>query len=95
MQRAIWLHALRNALIPIATGIGGILGIIFAGSVLIERVFAIPGIGLLSLDALTTRDYTVFMGVLALESLVYLIGRIVSDFCYVLIDPRINFASED
>jgi len=95
MQRAIWLHAFRNAMIPIATGIGGILGIIFAGSVLIERVFAIPGIGLLSLDALITRDYTVFMGVLALESLVYLIGRIVSDFCYVLIDPRINFESEN
>jgi len=45
MQRAIWMHALRNALIPIATGIGGILSIMFAGSVLIERVFAIPGIG--------------------------------------------------
>jgi microcin C transport system permease protein len=94
MQRAIWLHALRNALIPIATGIGGILSIMFAGSVLIERVFAIPGIGMLSLDAIITRDYTVFMGVIALQSLVYLAGRILSDFCYVLIDPRINFAGE-
>jgi len=85
---------LRNALIPIATGIGGILSIMFAGSVLIERVFAIPGIGMLSLDAIITRDYTVFMGVIALQSLVYLAGRILSDFCYVLIDPRINFAGE-
>jgi len=94
MQRAIWMHALRNALIPIATGIGSVLSIMFAGSVLIERVFAIPGIGLLSLDAIITRDYMVFMGILALQSLVYLVGRILSDFCYVLIDPRINFSGE-
>jgi microcin C transport system permease protein len=94
LGRAVWLHAVRNALIPIATGIGGILSVLFAGSVLIERVFAIPGLGMLSLDALVTRDYMVFMGSLALQSLVYLVGRVLSDFCYVLIDPRINFAGE-
>jgi len=94
MERAVWRHALRNALIPIATGIGEILTIMFAGSVLIERVFAIDGIGLLSLDAAITRDYMVFTGILALQSILYLIGRIISDFTYVLIDPRINFAGE-
>jgi microcin C transport system permease protein len=94
MRRAIWLHALRNALIPIVTGIGGILSIMFAGAVLIERVFAINGIGLLTLDAIVGRDYMVFMGTLALTAMVGLVGRILSDFCYVLVDPRINFGKE-
>lgn len=91
MQRAVWKHALRNALIPIATGFGGVLSIMFAGSVLIERVFNIPGMGLLSLEAIVGRDYMVFMGTLALTSIVALLGRVLSDFCYVLIDPRISF----
>lgn len=94
MRRAIWLHALRNALIPIVTGIGGILSIMFAGSVLIERVFSINGIGLLTLDAIVGRDYMIFMGTLALTAIVGLLGRILSDFCYVLVDPRINFGKE-
>jgi len=94
MQRAVWRHALRNALIPIATGFGGVLSIIFAGSVLIEKVFNIPGIGLLSLDAIVSRDYMVFMGVLAVTSILALLGRVLSDFCYVLIDPRISFSKE-
>ena len=94
MRRAIWGHAFRNALIPIATGFGEILTVMFAGSVLIEKVFDIPGIGLLSLDAIVGRDYMVFMGILAITALLGLLGRILSDFCYVLIDPRINFAGD-
>ena len=88
---AIWGHALRNALIPIATGFGGIMTVMFAGSVIIERVFEIPGMGRLSLDAIIGRDYAVFMGILSLTSLLGLLGNILSDFCYVLIDPRITF----
>jgi microcin C transport system permease protein len=91
LKRAIWGHALRNALIPIATGFGGILSVMFAGSVLIEKVFEIPGLGLLSLDAILSRDYMLFMGILALTSIFSLLGRVLSDFCYVLIDPRIHF----
>lgn len=94
MQRAVWGHALRNAIIPIVTGIGGILSIMFAGSVLIERVFAINGIGLLTLDAIVGRDYMVFMGTLGLTSIVALLGRVLSDFCYVLVDPRISFGGD-
>ncbi len=94
MQRAVWGHALRNAVIPIVTGIGGILSIMFAGSVLIERVFAINGIGLLTLDAIVGRDYMVFMGTLGLTSIVALLGRVLSDFCYVLVDPRISFGGD-
>lgn len=89
--RAVWGHALRNSLIPIATGFGSILTVMFAGSVIIEQVFEIPGMGRLSLEAITSRDYPVFMGILSLTSILGLIGNILSDFLYVLIDPRINF----
>ncbi len=89
--RAIWGHALRNALIPIATGFGGIFTVMFAGSVIIETLFDIPGMGLLGLEAIVSRDYAVFMGVLALTSILGLVGNIFSDFCYILIDPRIDF----
>jgi microcin C transport system permease protein len=90
-QRAIWGHALRNSLIPIATGFGSILTVMFAGSVIIETVFEIPGMGRLSLEAIVGRDYPVFMGILSLTALLGLVGNILSDFMYVLIDPRINF----
>jgi len=92
--RAVWGHALRNALIPIATGIGAILTVMFAGSVVIEQVFEIPGMGRLSLEAIVGRDYPVFMGILSLTSLLGLLGNVLSDFCYVLIDPRINFQKQ-
>jgi len=90
-RRAVWGHAFRNALIPIATGFGSILTLMFAGSVVIEQVFEIPGMGRLSLDAIVGRDYPVFMAILSLTSLLGLLGNVLSDFCYVLIDPRIHF----
>lgn len=90
-RRAIWGHAVRNALIPVATGFGGLLTVMFAGSVIIEQIFEIPGMGRLSLEAIVGRDYAVFMGSLALMSILGLLGNILSDFCYVLVDPRIHF----
>jgi microcin C transport system permease protein len=68
-----------------------VLGILFAGSVLIEKVFEIPGMGRLSLDAIVSRDYMVFMGILAVTSVLGLLGRLLSDACYLWIDPRIQF----
>ncbi|MCD4804094.1 MAG: ABC transporter permease subunit, partial [Desulfobacterales bacterium] len=76
--RAIWGHAFRNSLIPIATGFGSILTVMFAGSVIIEQVFEIPGMGRLSLEAIVGRDYPVFMGILSLTSVLGLIGNIFS-----------------
>ncbi|MFP4453197.1 MAG: ABC transporter permease subunit [Desulfobacterales bacterium] len=92
--RAVWSHAVRNALIPIATGISGILTVMFAGSVIIEQVFEIPGMGRLSLEAIVGRDYPVFMGILALTSILGLLGNVLADFLYVIIDPRINFRKQ-
>ncbi len=93
--RAVWGHALRNALIPIATGFGSVMTLMFAGSVIIEQIFEIPGMGRLSLEAIIGRDYAVFMAILALTSILGLLGNVLSDFCFVLIDPRIHFRTRD
>ncbi|MCX7978010.1 MAG: ABC transporter permease subunit [Bdellovibrionaceae bacterium] len=87
----LFKHALRNALIPIATGIGGFFGVFLAGSLIIEQIFNLDGLGLLGYQSLLSRDYPVIMGILFISSLVLLIGRIFSDLVYVLIDPRIDF----
>ncbi len=92
--RAVWGHAVRNSLIPIATGFGNVITLMFAGSVIIEQIFEIPGMGRLSLEAIITRDYAVFMAILALTSVLGMLGNVLSDFCYVLIDPRINFQKQ-
>jgi microcin C transport system permease protein len=91
-EKIIYLkHALRNALIPIVTGIGGFLGIFFAGSLLIEKVFQLDGIGLLGFSSILSRDYNVIMGLVFVQAILMLIGNIISDICYVLVDPRIDF----
>ena len=85
-------HALRNALVPIATSLGNIFGIFLAGSLIIEKIFNIPGIGLLAFDSAVARDYNVIMALIFIQSLIFIIGRIFSDLIYVIIDPRIDFS---
>lgn len=93
-SRAIWLHAFRNALIPIATGLGPMIGLLFAGSIIIESIFEIPGMGRLSWDALIGRDYAVFLALLALTASFQLVGNLISDVLYMIIDPRIDFSKK-
>jgi microcin C transport system permease protein len=93
-RRAVWGHAVRNALIPIATGFGSILSVFFAGSMIIESLFEIPGMGLLSLQAVSNRDYAVFLAMLSLTAILQLLGNLLSDFCYMLIDPRMHFGNK-
>ncbi len=93
-RRAIWCHAFRNALIPVATGLGGIIGLIFVGSIIIETIFEIPGMGRLSWDALIGRDYAVFLALLALTASFQLVGNLISDVLYMIIDPRIDFSKK-
>lgn len=91
-EKTIYLkHALRNALIPIVTGIGGFLAVFFAGSLLLESIFQLDGIGLLSFKSILQRDYNVIMGILFIQSVLLLIGNLLSDIVYILVDPRINF----
>ncbi len=87
----IYKHALRNSLIPIATNLGGFFGVFLSGSLIIETIFQLDGIGLLSYRSILSRDYNVIMGLIFLSSLVLLAGRLLSDIIYVLIDPRIDF----
>jgi microcin C transport system permease protein len=91
LKEAVWRHALRNALVPIATRASEIFLLMFAGSVLIERVFDIDGMGLLFFTSTVNRDYNVVLGIILLSSVMTLVGRLVSDFLYVLVDPRIRF----
>jgi microcin C transport system permease protein len=90
-RRVIYVHTLRNSLIPLATGLGHALGLIMAGSYLIEFVFNIDGIGYMGYNAIVQRDYAIVMGVLVINTLLLLLGNIFSDVLYALIDPRIRF----
>ncbi|HQY21352.1 MAG TPA: ABC transporter permease subunit [Ignavibacteria bacterium] len=90
-KRVIFGHALRNSLIPISTGLGHAISLVLAGSVLVERVFNINGIGLLSFDSIVQRDYPVVMGILVISTLLLLLGNILSDIIYAIVDPRIRF----
>jgi microcin C transport system permease protein len=85
-------HALRNSLIPICTGLGHAIGIVMAGSYLVEKVFNINGIGYLGYTSIIDRDYAVVMGILVINTLLVLIGNILSDVLYVIVDPRIRFS---
>lgn len=87
----VYKHALRNALIPVATGLGGYLGVFLTGSLIIEKIFNLDGIGLLSYSSVLSRDYNVVMGLLFLSSMALMLGNLLSDLIYVMIDPRIDF----
>jgi microcin C transport system permease protein len=90
-KRAVFGHALRNSLIPIATSFGNNISLILTGSLLIERVFGIPGMGLLFFEAITARDYPVVMGYIFISSALLLLGNLLSDLCVALVDPRVRF----
>lgn len=88
---AVWHHALRNSLIPLATHFGNNIALILTGSLLIETIFNIDGFGLLGYESLVERDYPVVLGILVISSLLFLIGNILSDLCVALVDPRVKF----
>ncbi len=90
-EGAVYGHALRNSLIPIATTFGQNITLLVSGSFLIETIFDIDGFGLLGLNSIFDRDYPVVMGVVLLASLLLLIGNILSDLLVALVDPRIRF----
>ena len=90
-RRVIFVHALRNSLIPIVTGLGHAISLVLAGSFLIEKVFNIDGMGYLGYTAILQRDYPVALGILVISSLLMLIGNILSDIIYAFVDPRIRF----
>lgn len=88
----IWKHAVRNSLIPIVTLLAGILPSLIGGSVIVETIFSIPGMGELSFRALVARDYPVIMAVFTLSAVLTLVGILLADILYAVVDPRISFA---
>jgi microcin C transport system permease protein len=90
-NQAVWKHAFRNSLIPLATRMSEIFTLMFAGALLIEKVFDIDGMGLLVYNSIVSRDYNVVMGIILLTSILALLGRLFSDILYALVDPRITF----
>jgi peptide/nickel transport system permease protein len=87
-------HALRNALIPIITILAGILPAMIGGSVIIESIFSIPGIGQLGFESVLSRDYPVIMAIATISAVLTLIGILIADLLYVLVDPRISFEAK-
>ena len=93
-KRVLFKHIFRNALIPLITGFpAAFIGAFFAGSVLIETLFSLDGLGLLSYESVVRRDYPVVLGSLYLFTLIGLVVKLLSDLLYVVVDPRVQFGS--
>lgn len=90
----IMRHAMKNALIPVVTYIGPMIAAILTGSFVIEKIFAIPGIGRHFVESVSNRDYTTIMGITVFYAVFYLIMVFLVDVAYTLIDPRIKFREE-
>lgn len=89
--RVLAQHALRNAMIPLVTLMGTLLPALLGGSVIIEQIFAIPGMGRLGFEAVLSRDYPTIMAIATIDAVLTLISLLLSDLLYVWVDPRITF----
>ena len=87
----VYRHALRNSLIPIITLMADVLPALIGGSIVIETLFSIPGMGALSFEAVHARDYPLLMGIFTMSAMLSLAGVLISDFLYTIVDPRIAY----
>ena len=95
-RQVLYKHVFRNSLLPLITGFpGAFIAAFFTGSLLIETLFSLDGLGLLSFESITSRDYPVILGSLYLFTLVGLLIKLFADIAYVVADPRIHYASAD
>jgi microcin C transport system permease protein len=91
-NRVLYKHVLRNAMVPLITGLpGAVVAAFFTGSLLVETLFSLDGLGLLSYNSIIHRDYPVVLGSIYLFTLIGLLIKLVSDLLYVLVDPRVQF----
>jgi peptide/nickel transport system permease protein len=90
-RQMLFVHALKNAAVPIITVIGNGVALLIGGAVVTESVFAIPGLGRLTVDAILRRDYPVIQGVVLLFSLTYVLVNLAVDLLYTVFDPRIRY----
>jgi len=94
-KTVILKHAMRNSLIPIITILAGFLPALIGGSVIIETIFSIPGMGSLGFEAITGRDYPIVMAVFTISAVLTLVGILLSDILYSFVDPRITFSGSN
>ena len=87
----LFRHVLRNALIPILTGVVVVIPLLFMGSLLTESFFGIPGLGSYTIDAISAQDFAVVRAMVCIGSVLYIVGLILTDISYTLVDPRIRF----
>ena len=90
----VFRHALRNSLIPIVTLMADLLPALIGGSIVIEFIFSVPGMGQLSYEAVLNRDYPLIMAIFTLSALLTLIGILLADFLYTVVDPRIAYEKQ-
>jgi len=93
-KTVILKHALRNSLIPVITLLGGIFPALISGSVIVESIFSIPGMGQLAFQALISRDYPLIMAELVLAAVLTMVGLLLVDIMYAIVDPRIAFSKK-
>ncbi|MFI5164692.1 MAG: ABC transporter permease, partial [Bacteroidia bacterium] len=93
-KQIVWKHALKNSLLPVITMFGSIFPLAISGSFVIETIFNIPGMGKLSIDALYARDYPVIFTVMMFTAVLTMLGNLVADILYALVDPRISYAEK-
>ena len=89
-NKVLWKHAFRNAMLPVVTIMGFSLAGLFGGSLIVEILFGIPGVGRISLDSVYSRDYPVIMAIVLLGSSALVVANLIIDFLYTLVDPRIE-----
>lgn len=90
-RQVINRHAFRNALLPIVTVIGMQIPMLFGGAVIVEQIFSWPGLGLITMNAVTGRDYPVIMGVCLMSAVIVLASNLLTDIAYALVDPTIKY----
>jgi peptide/nickel transport system permease protein len=91
-SRVLFVHILRNALVPIVTGIVVVLPLLFMGSLLLESFFAVPGLGSYTIDAISMQDFAIVRAMVFLGSVLYIIGLILTDITYTIVDPRVRLS---
>jgi len=85
-------HALRNSILPVVTYVGPLTASIITGSVVVERIFGIPGLGKYFVSSVSNRDYTLIMGIALFYGFLLMVARLITDFAYILVDPRIKLS---
>ena len=87
----LFRHVLKNAMIPILTGVVVVIPLLFMGSLLIESFFGIPGLGSYTIDAIQAQDFAVVRAMVFIGSVLYIVGLMLTDLSYTLVDPRVRF----